>query len=269
MMTLADIAWELHVMTCSTATRIKHLDSDAKKFLLVQPGGDRVQDMYFEPTRSFADIIPSEYHDFASVFSKKEARKLSQHCPYAYCIPIEEGTSPLYGLIYLLSPVELETLQKYIEENLSRRFIRHSQLPCGAPILFVKKADRSLQLCVDYWGLNKIYIKNCHPLLLIGELLHRLSGAKYFTKLDMQDGYYLFWTAKSEEWKTAVRCRYGLIEYQVMPFGLCNAPGTFQHFVNNTFSYFLDQFLTAYLDHLLIYSNLLEEHKIHVCLVLE
>jgi hypothetical protein len=122
---------------------------------------------------------------------------------------------------------------------------------------------------VDYRGLNKISIKNCYLLLLIGELLDCLSGTKYFTKLDMRDSYYLLRMAKGEEWKTAFRCRYSLFEYQVMPFSLCNAPGTFQHFVNNTFSNLLDQLLAAYLDDLLIYSNSLQENKIHICLILE
>jgi hypothetical protein len=263
-MTLADIAKER-----STATRIERLDPDAKEFLSIQPGGNRVQDIYFKPTRSFANIVPLEYHDFVSVFSKKEASKLPEHRPYDHRIPLEEGTSLPYGPIYSLSPVELDTLRKYIEENLSRGFIRHSKSPCGTPILFVKKANGSLRLCVDYRGLNKISVKNCYLFLLISELLDRLSGTKYFMKLDMCNGYYLLRMAKGEEWKTAFHCRYGLFEYQVMPFGLCNAPGTFQHLMNNTFSYFLDQFLAAYLNDLLIYSNLLEEHKIHVRLVLE
>jgi hypothetical protein len=122
---------------------------------------------------------------------------------------------------------------------------------------------------LTYRGLNKISVKNRYPLPLIGELLERLAGAKYFTKLDMREGYYLLHMAKGEEWKTAFSCRYSLFEYQVMPFGLCNAPGMFQHFVNDTFSDFLDQFLAAYLDDLLIYLDSLKEHKAHVRLVLE
>ena len=75
--------------------------------------------------------------------------------------------------------------------------------------------------------------------------------------------------APGEEWKTAFRCRYGLFEYNVMPFGLCNAPGTFQHYMNDTFRDFLDEFLVVYLDDMLIYSKNLKEHKIHVRRVLE
>ena len=85
----------------------------------------------------------------------------------------------------------------------------------------------------------------------------------------MPEGYHQLRMAAGEEWKTAFHCHYGLFEYQVMPFGLCNAPGTFQHFINDTFHNFLDNFLVSYLDDLLIYSNTLKEHKCHVRLVLE
>jgi len=214
-------------------------------------------------------LIPPEYHEFADLFSKTEAKKLPPHRPYDHQIPLEPGTTPPFGTIYSLSPMELETLQKYIEDNLNKGFIRHSQAPCGAPVLFVKKADGSLRLCVDYRGLNKISKKNRYPLPLIRELLDRISRAKYFTKMDVRDRYHRLRIATGEEWKTGFRCRYGLFEYTVMPFGLCNAPGTFQHYMNDTFRDFLDKFLIIYLDDLLIYSDTLTEHKRHVRLVLE
>ncbi len=213
--------------------------------------------------------IPPEYHDLADVFSEKEAKNLPAHRPYDHKIPLEPGTSPPFGPIYPMSPAELETLRKYCEDNLNKGFIRHSQSPCGAPVLFVKKPDGGLRLCVDYRGLNKITTPNRYPLPLIGELLDRISRARYYTKVDVRDGFYRLRMALGEEWKTAFRCRYGLFEYTVMPFGLCNAPGTFQHYMNDTFREFLDKFLVIYLDDLLIYSDTLAEHKKHVRAVLE
>lgn len=213
--------------------------------------------------------IPSEYHEYADLFSEQEALKLPPHRPYDHQIPLEEGATPPFGTIYPMSLTELDTLRKYVEENLHKGFIRHSQSPCGAPVLFVKKPDGSLRLCVDYRGLNKITTKNRYPLPLIGELLDRISRAKYFTKFDVRDGYNRLRMASGEEWKTAFRCRYGLFEYTVMPFGLCNAPGTFQHYMNDTFRDFLDKFLIIYLDDLLIYSDNLAEHKKHVRAVLD
>jgi hypothetical protein len=114
------------------------------------------------------------------------------------------------------------------------RFIRASSSPSGAPILFVKKGDGSLRLCVDYRGLNEGTIKNRYPLPLLQETLMRLSKARYFTKLDVRNAYNLLRIAEGEEWKTAFRTRYGLYESLVMPFGLTNAPASFCYSPGNT-----------------------------------
>ena len=222
------------------------------------------------PTPEFDLLtIPPEYQEFADLFSKKEADKLPPHRSYDHQIPLEPNKAPPFGPIYKCSPAELEAVRKYVEENLRKGFIRHSQSSASAPIVFAKKSDGTLRICVDYRGLNKLTIKNQYPLPLIGELLERMNNAKYFTKFDVRDGYNRLRMAPSEEWKTAFRCRYGLFEYNVMPFGLCNAPGTFQHYMNDTFRDFLDEFLVIYLDDMLIYSKNLKEHKIHVWRVLE
>jgi len=213
--------------------------------------------------------IPPEYHEFADLFSKKEADKLPPHKPYDHQIPLEPGKAPPFGPIYKCSPAELEAVRKYVEEHLRKGFIRHSQSSCSSPIVFAKKKDGTLRICVDYRGLNKLTIKNRYPLPLIGELLERMNNAKYFTKFDVRDGYNRLRMAPGEEWKTAFRCRYGLFEYTVMPFGLCNAPGTFQHYMNDVFRDFLDDFLVVYLDDMLIYSRDQKEHKAHVRKVLE
>src|SRR6202021_2579006 len=214
-------------------------------------------------------LIPPEFHDFADVFSKKEAQKLPEHRPYDLRIELEEGKTPPFGTVYNLSPAELKVLKEYIDDNLAKGFIRHSRSPAGAPILFVKKKDGSLRLCVDYRGINNITVKNRYPLPLASELIDRIGNSKYFTTLDLRDGYHLLRMAPGEEWKTAFRCRYGLFEYTVMPFGLCNAPGAFQHFTNDAFRDYLDSFVEIYLDDILIHSETLEEHKEHVRLVLE
>ena len=177
-------------------------------------------------------------------------------------------TVPPYGPIYSLSEPELKVLKDYIDENLAYGFICHSSSPAGSPILFVKKKDGSLCLCVDYRGLNKITIKNHYPLPLINELLDQLSKAKVFTKIDLRGAYNLVRIAPGEEWKTAFRTRYGHYEYTVMPFGLCNAPATFQHFMNNVLSDYLDQFAIAYLDDILIFSPTYKTHVSHVKKVL-
>ncbi|GAA5971619.1 hypothetical protein JCM3765_001266 [Sporobolomyces pararoseus] len=214
-------------------------------------------------------VVPIEYHDFLDVFSKDSADTLPQaRSGIDHSIDIEAGKEIPTSRIYPLSANELEVLADYIETNLKSGFIRPSQSPVGAPILFVKKKDGSLRLCVDYRGLNSVTIKNKYPLPLINETLDRLIGARYFTKIDLRNGYHHVRIRVGDEWKTAFRTRYGHYEYQVMPFGLTNAPATFQALINDTFRPFLDRFVVAYLDDILIYSQTLEEHQDHVRQVL-
>ena len=155
-------------------------------------------------------------------------------------------------------------LREYIDDNLSKGFIRQSTSPAGAPILFVKKKDGSLRLCVDYRGLNRVTVKNRYLLPLISEALDRLVGAKVYTKLDIRSAYNLIRIKEGDEWKTAFRTRYGHFEYRVMPFGLANAPATFQGYINYILRDYLDVFCIAYLDDILIYSSDPAEHTRHV-----
>ncbi len=151
--------------------------------------------------------------------------------------------------------MELETLKAYIENNLASGYIRPSKSPAGAPILFDKKPDGSLRLCVDYRGLNNLTIKNRYPLPLVGELLDRLGRARRFTQLDLTNAYHLMRIREGDKWKTAFRTRYGHFEYQVMPFGLTNAPAMFQGYINKILAKKLDVFVIVYLDDILIYTE--------------
>ncbi|XP_053571958.1 maestro heat-like repeat-containing protein family member 1 [Bombina bombina] len=138
----------------------------------------------------------------------------------------------------------------------------------GAGIFFVKNKDNSLRPIIDYRELNRRTKKNRYPLPLIPELVERLSKATVYTKLDLRGAYNLIRIREGDEWLTAFRTRYGLYEYLVMPFGLCNAPATFQYFINDIFRDLLDVCLVIYLDDILIYSNNMEDRKKHVLWVL-
>ena len=172
-----------------------------------------------------------------------------------HVIELEEGKQPPFGPIYSLRPVELEILKTYIETNLANGFIRSSKSPAGVLILFDRKLNGSLCLCVDYWGLNNITIKNQYLLPLIGELLDQLGWARRFTQLDLTNAYHWMRIRESDEWKIAFRTRYGHFEYQVIPFGLSNAPATFQGYVNKILVEKLDIFVIVYLDDILIYTE--------------
>ncbi|KAH0375210.1 hypothetical protein KCU92_g10240, partial [Aureobasidium melanogenum] len=213
--------------------------------------------------------LPAEYHQFLEVFSQELSDSLPPHRSYDHKIPLLENASPPFGPLYGMSRDELQVLKKYLDENLAKGFIRPSSSSAASPVLFVKKPGGGLRFCADYRGLNALTHKNRYPLPLISETLDRLSKAKWFTKIDIIAAFNKLRMAAGEEWKTAIRTRYGLYEYLVMPFGLANAPASFQNFINDVLREFLDKFATAYMDDILVYSNSLSEHKEHVAKVLQ
>ena len=135
--------------------------------------------------------------------------------------------------------------------------------------MFIPKKGGGLRLCVDYRRLNRITIKNRTPLPLISETIDRLQRAKVFTKLDLKDAYYRLRIREGDEWKTAFRTRYGHFEYYVMPFGLSNAPATFQAYINHALVGLINVTCVVYLDDILIYSEDLAQHTEAVRRVLE
>ena len=144
--------------------------------------------------------VPAEYSDYSNVFSAEHAAELPENTGMnEHAIKLEEGKQPPFGPIYSLGPIELETLKTYIEINLANGFIRPSKSSAGAPILFDRKPDGSLRLCVDYRGLNNLTIKNRYPLPLIGESLDRLGRAKQFTQLDLTNAYHRMRIRESNE----------------------------------------------------------------------
>src|SRR5882672_11093384 len=208
--------------------------------------------------------VPKDYHYFADVFSKSKVGKLSDHQPYDLKITLDKGTAPPYGLIYSLSQEELAALHKFIDENLATGFICPSRSFHGAPVLFIRKKDGSLRLCVDFRGLNRISKKDRYPLPLISNLLDAPQKARIYTKIDLRHAYHLVRVTHGDEWKTAFRTRYGSFEWLVMPEGLTNAPAAFQRFMNDIFADMIDVIVIIYLDDILIYSDNISEHKAHV-----
>jgi hypothetical protein len=214
-------------------------------------------------------IISPEYHHYLKIFKQVNADKLPPHRTCNHKIPLEDSFQPPFGLLYSLSYPELQELKRWLEEYLSKGFIHASSSPAAAPILFIKKGDSSLWLVIAYCGINEGTIKNCYPLPLMQDTLMNLSRAMWFTKLDIRGAYNLICMAEGEEWKTAFHTWYGLFKSLVMPFGLPNAPATFQNFINDVLAPYFDWFCTTYLDNTLIYSDTFEEHQEYVNLVLE
>lgn len=220
--------------------------------------------------QSVTSNVPQQYLDrFPEVFSKQEADVLPEHREFDAPIDLEPGTTPPWGPLYNLTEEESKVMEEYVNDNISKGWIRSSKSPAGAPCFFVKKKDGSLRLCVDYRGLNKITVKNRYPLPLIPDLISRLSKAKKFTALDLRGAYNLVRIREGDEWKTAFRTRYGHFEYRVMPFGLTNAPAVFQHLMNSIFRDLLDKTVIVYLDDILIFSENPDDHERHVSEVLK
>ena len=213
--------------------------------------------------------VLSEYHEFVNIFSKTKAETLPSHCSYDLKINLEEGAQPPVGPIYSLSASEQEALKEFIEENLNTGFIWPTSSPHSALVLFIKKKDGSLCLCVNFCSLNRISKKDRYPLLLISDLLDSPRKAQVYSKIDLRHAYHLVRIANGDEWKTAFRTCYGSFEWSVMPFGLTNAPAAFQQFMNDIFSDLLDVCVIIYLDNILIYSNNMSEHYQHVKEVLK
>lgn len=176
---------------------------------------------------------------------------------------------PIAQQPYRMSPVEADQLQKLTKELLDKKFIVPSKSPWAAPVLFVKKKDGGLRMCVDYRKLNAVTVRNNYPLPRIDDLLDRLSGSKFFSKIDLCSGYYQIWVEANSQAKTAFGTHQGHYEFTVMPFGLTNAPPTFMQLMNSVFQEFLNQFIIIYLDGILIFSTSMEDHVKHLRTVLE
>jgi hypothetical protein len=211
----------------------------------------------------------STYKDLFDIFSKKKAETLPPYRPTDHAIDLEPGTKLPYGRIYSLSEIQLKAFKAYIETNLASGFISRSSSPAASPILFVKKMDGSLWLCVDYRALNHASVNYCYLLPLISEILERVGKGKIFTKLDLRGAYNLIRIKVGDEFKTAFRTRYGQFEYQVMPFGLTNAPATFQAYMDDCLLPYMDDFVVCYLDDIFIYSEDPAPNEGHVTKVLE
>ena len=142
-----------------------------------------------------------------------------------------------------------------IEQLLSKGFIRPSTSPWGAPVLFVKKKDGSLRLCIDYRQLSRATIHNQYPFPRIDELFDQLHGSRVYSKINLRSGYHQLRVRENDVSKAAFRMRYGHYEFLVMPFRLSNAPAAFMDLMNRVFSPYLDKFVIVFSDDILVYSG--------------
>ncbi|GJX54653.1 putative reverse transcriptase domain-containing protein [Tanacetum coccineum] len=186
-----------------------------------------------------------------------------------YQIDLMPGDALVARAPYRLAPFEMKELSKQLQELSDKGFIRPSSLPWGSPVLFVKKKNGSLRMCIDYQELNKLTVKNRYHLPRIDHLFDQLQGSSVYSKIDLRPGYHQLRLREEDIPKMAFRTRYCHYEFQVMPFGLTNAPVVFMDLMNRVCKPYLDRFVIVFIDDILIYSKNKKEHEEHLKEILE
>jgi len=245
----------LNESACDLTLRRKVTQADIDKFM-----ADKTQ----LTTEDIKKLLPLEFHHHLEHFLPKNAEALPPHRPWDHKIELMPGKEPPHHKNRPFSPEELRCIKKWIDDMLNKGWIRESSSPAAAPLLLAAKPGGGVRICQDYRGLNAVTVKNRYPLPLIRETLDSLCDAKFYTKLDVIAAFNRTRIAQGHEWMTAFITRFGLFETLVTPFGLCNAPATFQNYINHILHDALDTYCTAYLDDVLVYSKTRKEHTTHV-----
>lgn len=216
-----------------------------------------------KPKLSFEAMVPSEYRDYADVFSKESFDELPDQKPWDHAIELNTEAIPKTApKVYPLSLKEQQELDAFLQENLASGRIRPSKSPLASPVFFVKKKDGSLRFVQDYRKLNSLTIKNRYPLPLMADIITKLRNAKFYTKLDVRWGYNNIRIKEGDEWKAAFRTNRGMYEPLVMFFGLTNSPATFQTMMNDIFRDLIDEgVVIVYMDDILIFTETRDKHR--------
>ena len=200
--------------------------------------------------------MPDWCTDFSDVFLEQTHAKLPPHCHYDHTIDLQPTFTPCIAKIYPLNPAELQTCKEFIDEHLKTGQIVPSKSPQASPFFFIPKKDGFLRPCQDYRYLNSHTIQNVYPLLLIPELIDDMKDATLFTKFDIRWGYNNIRIREEDQWKAAFITPLGLFEPTVMFFGFCNAPSTFQAFMNHIFTDMIaEKWLKIYMDDIGIHTK--------------
>lgn len=213
-------------------------------------------------------LIP-ELYPWLDVFSKEEADTLPPRRPgIDHKIELLDDFKLRPARLTRQSNEELKVMKDFLEEHLRKDFLEYSKSDYASPILFAKKPGGGLRFCVDYRQLNKITKKNRTPLPLMDEILSEMEGCQWISKIDIRHAFNRIRIAEGDEDFTTFLCRFGTFKWKVLPFGLCNGPATFQGFINEVMMEYLHDFMSAYMDDLIIFSKTREEHIKHIQLVL-
>ncbi|GJT19506.1 putative reverse transcriptase domain-containing protein [Tanacetum coccineum] len=230
-------------------------EKDLKSLSCIKADEKKLDDIHV--VRDFSEVFPDDLSGLPPV------REIE------FRIDLIPGALPVVKSPYRLAPSEMNELSNQLKELQEKGFIRPSHSPWGAPVLFVKKKDGAMRMCIDYRELNKLTIKNRYPLPRIDDLFDQLQGACCFSKIDLCSGYHQLRVHEADIPKTAFRTRYGHFEFIVMPFVLTNAPTIFMDLMNRVCKSYLDKFVIVFIDDILIYSKSEEEHEVHLKTILD
>lgn len=213
--------------------------------------------------------LSSEYESVLRVLFTKHKGAFADSmmtlgCTSAYEHSIETTGTPVYTHPYKIPITQRPILDTYIAEMLANAIIRESTSPYSSSVVLVKKKSGDLRFCVDYRKLNSVTCKDRYPLPRIDDILDGLFGARYFSTLDLFSGFWQVKVKEEDKAKTAFTCEAGHFEFNRLPFGLCNAPATFQRVMNSILSNKVRKFALVYLDDIIVFSNSLEQHVEHL-----
>ena len=222
-----------------------------------------------KPVRTAEELVPPCYHSYLDIFSEKAASRFPLQKPWDHAINLKDSFKPKKGHLILLSPGEQKEVSEFIDEQLAKGYICPSKSEQTSPVFFVPKKDGRKQMVQDYRYLNEHTVRNNYPLPLILQLVDKLKGSQYFTKIDLQWGYNNVRIKEGDKWKAAFVCHRGSYEPMVMFFGLCNSPATFQTMMNEIFAN-MEDIVVVYIDNIMIFTKgSLAEHQAKVKEVLQ
>jgi hypothetical protein len=223
-------------------------------------------------TSTRVDDLPEEIHhlleEFVDIVVDELPRSLPSIRSISHHIDLIPGASLPNKEAYKFMPQENEEVKRQVQDLMDKGLIRESLSPCDVPTVLNPKKDGGWRMSTESREINKITIGYRFPLPRMDDLMDCLSGARFFSKIDLKSGYHQICMREGDEWKTSFKMNEGLYEWLVMSFGLTNAPSTFMRVMNEVLKDFIGKFVIVYLDDILIFSKTEADHLKHLATVM-